>query len=123
MTFQAFIMMHQLKKVQMKEDGVIWLDEENKRMITVTEVNDPEITIDLSKKWASIHPMFEYLQEIGLISYKGRCCYSLTYSGYHYIQTIISSFIAFLFNSVFVPIAVSTFTTVILLMVERWLSQ
>ena len=39
MTFQAFIMMHQLKKVQMKEDGVIWLDEENKQMIIVTEAN------------------------------------------------------------------------------------
>ena len=121
MTFQAFIMMHQLKKVQMKEDGVIWLDEENKQMITVTEANEPDITIDLSKKWASIHPLFEYLQEAGLISNKGRCYYSLTYSGYHYIQSVISSIIAFLFNSVFVPIAVSAFTTIVLFVVERWL--
>lgn len=121
MTFQAYIMIRQLKTVQMQENGTIWIDEDNRQMMTVTESNQSGISIDLSKKWNSIFPMFQYLQEMHLLEKKSRFHYSLTYSGYHYTQTIISSFFSFLIKSILVPIGVSAFTTIVILMIEHWL--
>ena len=115
MTYQAYILLRQLKKVQKKEDGAIWVDEPDRKITTVVTFNDPAKSINLSKKWGSFYPTLNYLREQNLVEKIGSCHYSLTYSGYHYIQTAISSVLSFLFRSVLVPVAVSIITTLIVL--------
>jgi len=121
-TIQAIIFLHHFKKIQIKEDGEIWLDTDNQLMKTMLEnKGDPAKVRDLSSIWTSIPTMLQYLQDSGLLKRTGIDYYSLTYAGYHYFQTITSSFIRFLLNSIIVPILVSIITTISLFAIDRWL--
>lgn len=123
MTYQALILLHQIKKTQINIDGEIWLDEDNRKMSTVVEVNAKCIETDLSSKWNSVKPTLTYLCETKLLQYNGQNYYSLTYSGFHYTQSIATSIVNFLFRSIFVPITVSGLTTIVLFVIERWLTK
>ncbi len=122
MTFQAYKLLTDLKKTQIAEDGQIWLDADNMLMMTVMETNNSKcIVINLSKKWNSLYSTLDYLRSQGLLNKHTATYYSLTHAGYHYNQTICTNICSFLLKSIFVPITVSAFTTVVLLMIERWL--
>lgn len=119
MTIQALVFMHQIHKVQRTEDGTVWLDEENKKMITVAEENLSNTeTVYLSKKWGSVRPMLHYLQMQKLLDMQSLDCFHLTYDGYHYWQTFCTKIINFLLTSVGIPIVVSFLTTIIALWLE-----
>ncbi len=116
MTLQALQLLSDLKTVQSHEDGQIWLDVDKKQLTTVIEYPGFGcITLSLSHKWNSVLPILEYLQEKELLRKHSPVYYSLTHSGYHYTQTIVSSAISFLMKSICVPIGISILTTLITL--------
>lgn len=113
MTWQAMKFLYDFKKVQRTEDGVVWFDNDTKSMYTVIE-SDQEITVkDLSKQWSSISSMRLYLIEKGYMENQNMDYYFLTHSGFHYYQTLFSLFLAFLTNSIGVPIITSILTTLV----------
>lgn len=115
MTYQALILLHQLKKVQRIEGGIVWVDVESRKISSMTIGCKRLTSINLSNKWDTIYPTLAYLQEQGLVRKEGSDYYSLTYHGYHYAQNIISSVASFLFRSILVPITVSVITTIVML--------
>lgn len=113
MTWQAIKFLYDFKKVQRTEDGIVWFDNDAKSMYTVIEAGQESTVKDLSKQWSSIPSMRLYLIEKGYMEKQSRNYYFLTHSGFHYYQTLFSSFLAFLTNSIGVPIITSILTTLV----------
>jgi len=117
MTIQTLIFLHQIKYVQMSESGEVWIDEDNKKMVTV--IDDPDSsrkTCSLARKWHAVDSMSRYLEEENLLDYNGALGYMhLNFKGYHYIQAVI---VDFLLKSIAVPILVAVATTLITLWLQ-----
>ena len=117
MTLQEIVFLIKARKVQRTEDGVIFINDHQQRLETVTEKGVPSISQKISKASEQLQPMLRHLELNGLVAIEGDCYFSLTYSGYHYVQMLLSSIGRFLLTSVAVPIAVSVLTTLITLWV------
>ena len=115
MTYQAYFLLRQIRKVQLSENGRVLIDPDTKLLQTYEGPSDKSRGIDLSKKWSSVPSTLQYLVDNGYATVKVHRYYKLTHAGYHYTQTIISSVCSFLIKSIGVPIGVSILTTLITL--------
>lgn len=113
LTIQALIFLCRARRVQMSEDGEIFINEDTRKIATVCEKGGPRIEIAVGKSSEELAPLLMYLEADGLVKIQGPCYFNLTYSGYHYIQTLISSVLKFLLTSIAVPIIVAFLTTII----------
>lgn len=118
MIVQALIFLYRAKRVQMKEDGEIYIDDSSKKLVTACEEGGPCVGRSIHKSSDELVPLLEYLEGQNLLEIQGPCYFRLKYDGYHYFQAIISSVLHFLLTSVFIPIVVAFITT----LVSLWLT-
>ena len=113
MTIQSLIFLYQLKKAQILEEKFVYINDKEKTICTVSEKGGIVHTIDMAKKWNSVHSMLTYLKGYNLVEWSNNDYARLTHAGFHYYQTLFSSICNFLFRSIAVPIAVAFVTTLI----------
>lgn len=121
MTVQAFCFLIRAKRVQRSKELAVRVDDGSRTMQTVS-LSGKEIKASVAKvkeTSSEMYPMLQYLQNKGHVIMYGRKTFSLTHSGFFYVQSIVSDIVSFLFKSIIVPIVVSVVTTLIAL----WLNN
>ena len=99
----------------MREDGMVYIASGEKTLKTVVEVGAPCRSWECGRNLDELGPMIEYLVEKKLLTHPQAEYLHLTYSGYHYTQTLVTMLFSFLFRSIAVPILVAIATTLITL--------
>lgn len=115
MTLQEIVFLMKARKVQTAENAEIYINDRKLRLEMIAENDRPVCCRKTAKNSEQLQPMLKHLEKEGLVEIAGDCYFSLTYSGYHYIQELLSGVVRFLLTSVTVPIAVSVLTTLITL--------
>lgn len=112
MFLKDILLLRTIKRVQMTEGGTVFLDHEEKTMITVHDGNAPYTTASFAP-WASgIRPLLDYLQENGLLvaSKAHYEAVQLTHAGWTYERLLVRKAIKFVLCSFVIPCVVAWIT-------------
>lgn len=115
MTIQALIFLSRLRFVQMSEENTVYFCSGQKTFHTIVEADSPRRSWKCKRSLNELTSMIEYLVDEKLLTHPQPEYLHLTYRGYHYIQTLVTLFLAFLLRSIVVPILVSVATTLVTL--------
>ena len=113
MTIQSLIFLYQLKKAQILEEKFVYINDKEKTICTVSEKGGIVHTIDMAKKWNSVHSMLTYLKGYNLGELSKNHYAKLKHAGFHSTQTLISSISNFLLCSIACSFALEFVTTLI----------
>lgn len=67
MTWQSLIFLKQLKTVQITDRSMIWIDNENQKLMTVVHANEEQKSLDFSQVHGDVWLMVNYLQDRNLV--------------------------------------------------------
>ncbi|MFR1527150.1 hypothetical protein [Anaerotignum sp.] len=121
MTWQSLIFLKQLKTVQKTDHGMIWIDNENRKLMTIIHAKEEQKSLDFSQVHGDVWLMVNYLQDRNMVEKLNYSTIRLTHSGFHFSQVIFSELCSFLVRSIFVPIGVSVVTTLCMFFLERFM--
>lgn len=113
MTFQARRLLKKLKKAQIEQDRIVYIDFDEMKAVTVHDVTETTKTIDLGWYRKSIHSTLRYLAENDYIEKNDSGYIKVLHPGWYWGQTMFGKFMNFLFTSIVVPIFVSVVTSII----------
>lgn len=121
MTWQSLIFLKQLKTVQITDRSMIWIDNENQKLMTVVHAKEEPKSLNFSQVHGDVWLMVNYLQDRNLVEKLGYSTIRLTHSGFHFPQVIFSELCSFLVRSILVPVGVSVVTTLCMFFLERFM--
>lgn len=120
MTFQARRLLKKLKKAQIEQDRIVYIDFDAMNAITVHDATQKSETVDLRGYRKSIHSTLRYLAEQEYIEQNNFGHVKVRHTGWHWGQTLFSRFMNFLFESIFVPIVVSLITAFLTIVLSEF---
>lgn len=126
MTIKSIIFLKKLKKAQIDESRIVWINSETSLVKTVGDSNELCCEVNLDKFKTSINSILSHLSKHGLIynyadseSNQSEFCYiRVTHAGWNWGQTFTFGIIKYAFTSVVMPIFVSILTTIITLYIN-----
>lgn len=123
MIIQAFQLLRKLKKAQIELDEFVYIDHDALTASTVHESGKPCKVVKLKAYRTSLDSTLRYLQNQEYINCDDDCTVvQVMYSGWHFVNAMISDFIKFMINSIAVPIGVSIATTLVTLWIQSLLA-
>lgn len=117
MTIPSFVVLSKLKKAQINEAGIVYVDREKWVLHTVRDGEHPFCDLNIQKYKYSFDSIIEYLKGYGFVRTNDPLCeyIEVTHAGWRIWQTMLSQLAWFLFSSILVPIFVSALTTFVTL--------
>lgn len=113
MTKQESKLLQLLKKIQLHEDGSIFIDYDELTAQTVHDGTQESVTAHLTKYGSAIRSIMKSLEEQSLIENHGQGYARVTHPGWHARQITIQKAIKVTIRDVLIPILVSVVTVLL----------
>ncbi len=114
MTLKAMRLLSKLKKAQLRQDELVYIDFDSLSACTVHEKGQPFGDISLRNYAGSIQSTLSYLEKLGYIECNKIGYVKVTHSGWCAFQVTVQDAVKFTVRDVLVPILVSIATTIAL---------
>ena len=89
MTIQSAILLRKLRRVQIREDGELFVDFGNLTASTANDKMQKVKSVKLKAFQNSIHSILQYLEENGYIQRTGYECFQVLHKGWHPFQEFL----------------------------------